>query len=107
MNLEYIELSRGKRFAAWLRRRLSGAYARDSAMWQSAVVSLWLFRCVAVGMSALGMPTGFGTLFDVVTGVALNTVAIAISSAVIGALLAILGAKVPRFTASSFLYAGV
>ncbi|QJD85360.1 alpha/beta hydrolase [Cohnella herbarum] len=107
MNLEFIELSRNKRIAVWLRRRLSGAYARDNGIWKSAIVTLWLFSCLAVGISALGMPTGFGTLFDVVTGLALNTIALAISSAVVGALLAIAGVKVPRFTAGSFLYVGV
>ncbi|WP_256759245.1 alpha/beta hydrolase [Cohnella sp. WQ 127256] len=107
MNLEYIALSRRKRAASWMKQRLSVAYERDTGLWKFTIVALWLISCLAVGVSALGMPTGFGTLFDVVMGVSLNTITIAISSAGIGAILAIIGAKVPRFTVGSLIYAGV
>jgi hypothetical protein len=107
MNYEYMELSRRKRTSLWLRQRLSGAFALDTRLWTYAVVALWLFSCVAVAIAALGMPTGLGHLFDIVTGISLNTIVMALSSAAVGALLAIMGIRIPRFTAGSMLYVGV
>ncbi|QMV41812.1 alpha/beta hydrolase family protein [Cohnella cholangitidis] len=107
MNLEYIEISKSKRIASWLRQRLTGTYALDTGVSRFIVVSMWLFSCLAVAVAAVGMPTGFGVTFDVVTGMALNTVALAIASAGIGGVLALLGLGIPRFTAGSFIYTGV
>lgn len=107
MNLEYIEISKSKRIASWLRQRLTGTYALDTGVSRFIVVSMWLFSCLAVAVAAVGMPTGFGVTFDVVTGMALNTVALAIASAGIGGVLALLGLGIPRFMAGSFIYTGV
>lgn len=107
MNLEYIELSKNKRLAIWLRQRLSGMYRRDTLLWRFVVGAMWVLGCTAVALAALGMPTGFGTLFDVVTAISLNTIALGLSSAGITAILAIAGLRVPRFTVGSLIYTGV
>lgn len=107
MNLEYIELSRSKRVSQWLRQRLSGTFALDTRYLSYSIASLWLISCAAVAISAMGMPTGLGVLFDLVTALSLNTIAMALSSSVVAGLLAIAGLKIPRFTASSLLYVGV
>ncbi|WP_372663635.1 alpha/beta hydrolase [Cohnella sp.] len=107
MNLEYIKLSKSERLSIWLRQRLSGTFALDTWLWRYAVITLWLVSCSAVAISAMGMPTGFGTLFDIVTGLALNTIAMALFSGGAAALLTIVGLRIPRFTAGSLLYVGV
>ncbi|WP_239615740.1 alpha/beta hydrolase [Cohnella mopanensis] len=107
MNVEYIEIKKSKKIAIELRRRLSGAYARDTGISKYAIVCVWLLSCLAVGVSAVGMPTGFGVIFDVVSGIALNTIAIVLAAAGIGAILALAGIRIPGFTAGSILYVGV
>lgn len=106
MNLEYIKISRSKRLSQWLRQRLSSAFVLDTRLWRYVIASLWAFSCLAVAISAQGMPTGFGVMFDTVTAVSLNTIALALASAAVAALLAIVGLNVPRFTAGSLLYGG-
>ncbi len=107
MNLEYIEISKSKRLIHWLKRRLSGMYALDTRLWRYAAAAMWLLSCAAVAVAAIGMPTGFGVLFDIVTGISLNTIAMTLSSAGIAAILAVTGWRIPRFTAGSLIYMGV
>ncbi|BBI36291.1 hypothetical protein KCTCHS21_56900 [Cohnella abietis] len=107
LELEYIELSRRKRLVLWLKRRLTDKYALDTRIWRFVVVSMWILSCTAVGICVFGMPTGFGVLFDVVTAICLNTIGLALSSALITIILAICGLRVPRYTLGTFLYVGV
>ncbi|TVX99673.1 alpha/beta hydrolase [Cohnella terricola] len=107
MNLEYSEAKRKNRIANGLRRRLAGLRERDSGIWRYGIVLLWMLSGTAAALAALGMPTGFGTTFDVVAGFLLSTAGMAISSWTVAVLLALAGARVPRFTIGGFLYTGV
>ncbi|MCD9022180.1 alpha/beta hydrolase [Cohnella silvisoli] len=107
MNLEYIESSKNKRFVIWLQRRLSGMLVRDTRLWRFVIGAMWVFSGAAVAIATLGMPTGFGTGFDVVTVISMNTIAMLLASFCIAAVLAIVGLAVPRFTVGSLIYTGV
>ncbi|MFC5531139.1 alpha/beta hydrolase [Cohnella yongneupensis] len=102
-----VVLRRRQRPGQWLKQRLSGLFAYDTRRWRAAVAAMWLIDCAALAASALGMPTGFGTMFDVVAGVCLNTIALPLASWVGAALLALIGLRVPRFTIGSALYTGI
>ena len=97
MNLEHTIT--GKRKAEdWFKRRLTGMYARDSGLWRFSIGALWLLSSAGIALAAMGMPTGFGVTFDVVTGLALNTTALALVSAGVSIILSLIGLKIPRFT---------
>lgn len=81
--------------------------ALDTRRPRAAIIGLWLLSSLAAAVSALGLPTGFGTTFDVVTGVALNTIVMPLAAWIIAALLALAGLRVPRFAVGSALYSGV
>jgi len=108
MNLEYRETEIGgrRRVAAWLKHRLAVAHARDTGAWRFALAALWLAGCAAAGVSALGMPTGLGSPFDVGAGVALHTAGMAIASWLVAALLSLAGAKLPRLAVGGIAYTG-
>jgi len=113
MNPEPIELIetglRPKRnLRAWLRRRVAGLFERDAGVWRFALGSQWLLVCAAVGVSAVGMPTGLGRPFDVGAGILLGTVAMALASILVAVALALAGAaKLPKLASGGFAYAGV
>lgn len=102
-----VVVRRRRRPGLWLKRRLSGLFALDTRRWRSAIAALWLLDCATVAVSALGMPTGFGTTFDVVTALSLNTIALPLASWIVAALIALVGLRVPRATAGSAIYTGV
>lgn len=93
-----------RRIGQWFRRRLAGMLALDTRRPRAAIVGLWLLSSLTVAVSALGMPTGFGATFDVVAGIALNTIAMPLVSWVVAALLVLIGLRVPRFAAGGALY---
>ncbi|WP_027087069.1 alpha/beta hydrolase [Cohnella panacarvi] len=97
---------RRRRIGQWFRQRLAGMLTLDTRRPRAAIAGLWLFTSLAAGVCALGLPTGFGTTFDVATGVALNTIAMPLAAWIIAALLALVGLRVPRFAAGSALYSG-
>lgn len=102
-----VVLSRRRRIGQWFRRRLAGMLALDTRRPRAAIAGLWLLSSLSVGVSVLGLPTGFGATFDVVTGVALNTIAMPLAAWIIAALLALAGLRMPRFAVGSALYSGV
>jgi len=102
-----VVLPRRRRLGQWFRQRLAGMLALDTRRPRATIIGLWLFTSLAVGVSALGLPTGFGTAFDVVTGVALNTMVMPLAAWILAALLALAGLRVPRFAVGSALYSGV
>ncbi|RKP47375.1 alpha/beta hydrolase [Cohnella endophytica] len=106
MNLEY-RITAKRKIKDRLKRRLSGMYARDVGIWRFSIVALWLLSCVGVALSAMGMPTGFGVLFDVFAGLALNTIAFAVCSAAITIIISLVGLRIPRFTTGSTIYSGI
>ncbi len=102
-----VVLPRRRRIGQWFRQRLAGMLALDTRRPRAAIAGLWLVTSLAAGVSALGLPTGFGTMFDVTTGVALNTIAMPLAAWVIAVLLALVGLRLPRFAVGSALYSGV
>lgn len=106
MNLDHGRTTRKKRISDWLSARITGLHERDAGAWRYAIAAMWAVSSAAVGVTATGMPTGLGTAFDVVAGVALNTIGLPIASLAIAALLAFAGAKLPRVAAGSLLYTG-
>jgi dienelactone hydrolase len=106
-NIELIPIGTSKRLRTWLQPRLATTYELDTRLWRTMVASLWAFGSLAIAITALGMPTGFGSAFDIVTGITLHTIAMSLTSAGIAMLLAVAGLRVPRFTAGSLLYVGI
>lgn len=104
MNVRPIEINKRVKLRAWLRGRLSGMYRYDVGLWGFAIAGLWLISCAAAALIALGMPTGFGGAFDLVSSIALNTIAMALSSALIAVLISLAGLRIARFAVGSMIY---
>lgn len=99
-----VVLPRRRRIGQWFKRRLAGLFELDTRRPRAAIAGMWLLTSLTLGISALGTPTGFGTAFDVVAGLSLNTIAMPLASWIVAALIALIGLRIPRFAAGSAIY---
>lgn len=86
---------------------MSSVHLYDTPPWRAVIIGVWAIVSLAVAVGSLGMPTGGGVLFGIVTSVFLGTIVMALSSAIVAFILALIGLPVPRFTMGSILYASV
>ncbi len=87
-----------------LRTRIAATYRYDTFIWQAALFGLWAVVLAAFTLTALGLPTGRGTGFDVLVFAAGGTLAMALSANVLAVLLALAGLKLPRLFTGAWLY---
>ncbi|SEM64547.1 hypothetical protein [Paenibacillus sp. OV219] len=95
-----------KRMANWLFDRGKAAPQFDTAVWKAAIAGVWLICNTILIIAALGMPTGFGILFDCVVAVLFCTILMGAASLVIAYILALLYIPIPRLTAGASLFTG-
>lgn len=106
MNINLINNRRVYRAGRWFQSQMSRIHKYDTPLWQTALAGVWVMCTVAMIIAGLGMPTGLGVGFDLVMFTDLNTVAMALASAVIAVLLALMSVPIPRFFAGSAVYTG-
>ncbi|MGZ7441951.1 alpha/beta hydrolase family protein [Paenibacillus sp. TH7-28] len=85
-------------------RRIQGAYRYDTAYWRFAAAGPWGAGMFAFMLLALGMPTGFGTAFDMLLFVLTGTIGMFAAAHAAAVLLALIGVPIPRLFAGALLY---
>ncbi|AWB46829.1 alpha/beta hydrolase [Paenibacillus sp. CAA11] len=79
-----------------LNKRIKGTYRYDSPFWSAGSIGLWLSTCVFFTFTAMGLPTGWGTVLDIILFIAGGTLAIAAGAHLLAVLLAVTGLPAPR-----------
>ncbi|GAA0136774.1 hypothetical protein YSY43_36150 [Paenibacillus sp. YSY-4.3] len=103
LQTEYIPLKPPLRER--LGRRIRETYRYDTAFWRMAVVGPWGASMFVFTLAALGMPTGFGALADILAFVSVGTTGLFIVAHLAAVLLALIGLPLPRLYTGSVLYA--
>lgn len=91
-------------FRTKLARRVRQTYRYDTAFWRNSIAGPWGAGIFVFSLSALGMPTGFGTLIDIMLFALAGTTAMFVISHAIAVLLALIGLPAPRLFAGSVLF---
>ena len=89
-----------------LKKRLFATYNYDTRYWMVALSCIWLLVIVGSMLIALGLPTGHGTVVDLMLFISGGCVASAISANLLAALLALTGLPAPRLFIGAVLSAG-
>ncbi|GGA27897.1 alpha/beta hydrolase family protein [Paenibacillus physcomitrellae] len=87
-----------------LKARVAATYRYDTLFWQVSLFGLWAVVLAAFTLTALGLPTGFGTAADVLMFTAGGTIAMAVCANAIALLLAIAGLPMPRLYVGAWLF---
>lgn len=90
---------------ARLGRRIRDTYRYDSVFWRMAVVGPWGAAMFVFALAALGMPTGFGALADILAFISVGTTGLFIAAHLAAVLLALIGLPLPRLYAGTVIYA--
>jgi len=108
MNSEVTANVRGGRyrFGNWLLVRFRSTFEYDTPFWLKSAIGLWIIYTASLAVTALGMPTGLGVLFDTLTLTFLGTLAMGISGSITAFLLTLLYIPLPRLFVGSLLYTG-
>lgn len=102
LQTEYIPLKPPLRIR--FGRRIRETYRYDTAFWRMAVVGPWGAAMFVFALVALGMPTGFGALTDILAFISVGTTGLFIAAHLAAVLLAIIGLPLPRLYAGSVIY---
>src|SRR5689334_13079844 len=95
-----------KRTAAWLFYRGRVALRFDTALWRAAIVGLWAVFGTVLVITALGMPTGIGMLFDAAAAVLLGTLAMGLAGVAAAYVLSLCYVPLPRLTTGVLAFTG-
>lgn len=87
-----------------VKSRIRNTYSFDTSFWRMALGGLWLVGCYMFMISALGIPTGIGSFFDILVCITLGTIGLSISANLIALVLALIGLPVPRLFVGSIIY---
>ncbi|ANS73441.1 hypothetical protein AWM70_01630 [Paenibacillus yonginensis] len=87
-----------------MKARMAATYRYDTLFWQVSLFGLWAVVLAAFTLTALGLPTGFGTAADVLMFTAGGTIAMALCANAIALLLAIAGLPLPRLYLGAWLF---
>ncbi|UVI28237.1 poly(ethylene terephthalate) hydrolase family protein [Paenibacillus spongiae] len=95
------------RFWDWLIGRTLTTLDGDTPFWRNSVIGIWAVYAASLVVTALGMPTGLGIMFDTFTAGLLGTIAMLIGGGAAAFILSLMYVPVPRFFAGSFIYSGL
>lgn len=95
-----------KRAAAWFVRRGRMTLRFDTQVWRAGIVGLWAVFSALLAVTALGMPTGLGAVFDAALFVLAGTIAMGAAGIVAAFALSICYVPVPRLTIGIAAFAG-
>ncbi|MBA9085795.1 dienelactone hydrolase [Fontibacillus solani] len=107
LGTEYVVKKPKIPFRAKLANRVRQTYRYDTAFWRSSIAGPWGAGIFVFSLSAMGMPTGFGALIDIMLFALAGTTAMYVISHVIAILLALTGLPVPRLFAGSAIFSWV
>lgn len=97
-----------KRFSIikWLSARINATFQYDTAYWRTSLTGVWAVYSIILIITSLGMPTGFGIMFDTMAMTLIGTIGMGIAGVILAFLLSLLYIPVPRLFAGSVLFAG-
>lgn len=99
--------SKMQKMRAWIRSRYVMRNNRDTYVWRIAAGSTALFGSISMLTAVLGMPTGFGTLIDIIVFLTANAAAMGISTILLSLILSIMYVPLPRRFIAVWLYVGI
>lgn len=88
---------------AKLARRIRQTYKYDTVFWRNSIAGPCGAGIFMLSLSAMGLPTGIGTLFDMLLFVLVGLSAFFITSHFIAVVLALIGLPIPRLYVGSML----
>ncbi|MGF7046469.1 dienelactone hydrolase [Paenibacillus sp. DS2015] len=91
-------------FRSRIQRRLKTTYALDRPFWRMAMGGLWILSCYIFSIIAISMPTGLGSVLDIMLTITLGTIEFALSAHFIALLLALLGLPIPRLFTGGVIF---
>lgn len=91
-------------FRSRIQQRIKTTYALDHSFWRMAMGGLWILSCYIFSLIALSMPTGLGTILDIMLTITLGTALFALSAHLIALLLALTGLPIPRLFTGGVLF---
>ncbi|QHW34096.1 alpha/beta hydrolase [Paenibacillus rhizovicinus] len=95
-----------KRVTAWLIYRGRMALRFDTPIWRAGMIGLWIVFGTALVITALGMPTGIGIVFDAAFTLVVGTMAMGLIGLVAAYLLSLCYIPIPRLTTGALAFAG-
>lgn len=101
------ERSKMQKMRAWIKGRYAVRNKRDTFIWRIAAGSTALFGSLSMLAAVLGMPTGLGTLIDIIVFLTANAAAMGISTVLLSLLLSIMYVPLPRRFIAVWLYVGI
>ncbi|WP_138753363.1 alpha/beta hydrolase [Paenibacillus sinopodophylli] len=101
------ELSRWRKWLAWLKARFAARNERNGYRSRVAAGSIALFAALAMLTAVLGMPTGFGTVIDILAFVSLNIVVMTLAVELLSFIYALMYIPLPRKLLAAWTYAAV
>ncbi len=90
----------------FLGHRYKARYEHDTYVWNAGSAGLALFATAAIGLAALGMPSGLPIWVDLTVFAGLNLALLIVAALVVSFLLSVLLVPLPRRLLSAFLYTG-
>jgi len=94
------------RFGNWLLVRFRSTFEYDTPFWLKSAIGLWMVYAASLVVTALGMPTGLGVMFDTLTLTFLGTLAMILAGSIVAFLFTLMYIPLPRFFIGSLLYTG-
>lgn len=103
MGSSSVLVNKLRKVLSWLKDRINKTPANDAKL-KMMMLSLWLMTLLAVSITSLALPTGFGVLVDLFIYLTLNTVLFLLTTALIGFLLSLIYVPLPRLFIGSLAY---
>ncbi|MFD0713906.1 alpha/beta hydrolase [Paenibacillus sp. GCM10027626] len=94
-------------FGDWLLVRLKSTFEYDRPYWRYAMIGLWAVYAAMLVVTALGMPTGLGVLFDTITFAFWGTITLGAAGCAAAFLLTLAYVPLPRFFIGSMIFVGI
>lgn len=101
------ERRRKRKIKAWIVERYSVRSDRDHYMWRIATGGTAFFGSLSMLAAVFGMPTGLGTVIDIILFLSLNAIAMTVAAILVSLLLSMAYIPIPRRFAAVWLYAAV
>lgn len=91
-------------FRTKLANRVRQTYRYDTAFWRNSIAGPWGAGIFVFSLCAMGMPTGFGTLIDIMLFSLAGTTAMYVLAHAVAVLLGLTGLPVPRLFTGSAIF---
>jgi hypothetical protein len=99
--------SKLQKMRAWMRGRYAIRNSRDTFVSRIAAGSTALFGSLSMLAAVLGMPTGFGTLIDIIVFLTANAAVMGITTILLSSILSFMYVPLPRRFIAVGLYVGI